>query len=199
MIKRSLNIINYQQFKQTIPGGHRVRSIRAVVITIIKKEIGENMTTERKLAINANYNGQTIVTILNYVYNWDQIMDYDELEVELFYLTPDELKYTLSESFDIDTFTNEYCKLINEKPIKEVDFDRITPDSIKVAVRDAFAQGYSAFGICYDWEAQNCFDFSFDYLVNDYLLEGDSQEFTKRINNIYLYASNQKGNKNNEI
>lgn len=33
------------------------------------------MTTERKLAINANYNGQTIVTILNYVYNWDQIMD----------------------------------------------------------------------------------------------------------------------------
>ena len=53
--------------------------------------------------------------------------------------------------------------------------------------------------MCYDWEAQNCFDFSFDYLVNDYLLEGDSQEFTKRINNIYLYASNQKGNKNNEI
>lgn len=157
------------------------------------------MTTERKLAFNANYNGQTIVTILNYIYNWDQIMDYDELEVELFYLTPDELKYTLSESFDIDTFTNEYCKLINEKPIKEVDFDRIIPDSIKVAVRDAFAQGYSAFGICYDWEAQNCFDFSFDYLVNDYLLEGDSKEFTKRINNIYLYASNQKGNKNNEI
>lgn len=114
-------------------------------------------------------------------------------------LTPDELKYTLSESFNIDTFTNEYCKLINEKPIKEVDFDRIIPDSIKVAVRDAFAQDYSAFGMCYDWEAQNCFDFSFDYLVNDYLLEGDSKEFTKRINNIYLYASNQKGNKNNEI
>lgn len=165
----------------------------------MKKEIGEKMTTERKLAFNANYNGQTIVTILNYIYNWDQIMDYDELEVELFYLTPDELKHTLSESFDIDTFTNEYCKLINTKPIKDVDFDKIIPNSIKVAVRDAFAQGYSAFGMCYDWEAQNCFDFSFDYLVNDYLLEGDSKEFTKRINNIYLYASNQKGNKNNEI
>ena len=65
--------------------------------------------------------------------------------------------------------------------------------------KDTFAEGYSTFGICFDWEAQNCFDFSFDYLVNDYLLEGDSQEFTKRINNIYLYASNQKGNKNNEI
>ena len=144
---------------------------------------------ERKLAINAHYNGQSIPTILNYLYNWNDIMEYDELEVELFYLTPNELEYVLNEHFNNDIFINETCKLINNKPINELDFDKLIPDSIKVAVRDAFNEGYTPFGMTYDWEAQNCFDFSFDYLVSDYLMESDAKEFVKRINNIYIYAS----------
>ena len=147
---------------------------------------------ERKLAINAHYNGQSIPTILNYLYNWNNIMEYDELEVELFYLTPNELEYVLNEDFNNDIFINETCKLINDKPINELDFDKLIPDSIKVAVRDAFNEGYTPFGMIYDWEAQNCFDFSFDQLVNDYLMEGDAKEFVKRINNIYIYASKSK-------
>ena len=148
--------------------------------------------TERKLAINAHYNGQSIPTILNYLYNWNNIMEYDELEVELFYLTPNELEYALNEHFNNDIFINETCKLINDKPINKLDFDKLIPDSIKVAVRDAFNEGYTPFGMTYDWEAQNHFDFSFDYLVNDYLMEGDAKEFVKRINNIYIYASKSK-------
>lgn len=144
---------------------------------------------ERKLAINAHYNGQSIPTILNYLYNWNDIMEYDELKVELFYLTPNELEYALNEHFNNDIFINETCKLINDKQINELDFDKLIPDSIKVAVRDAFNEGYTPFGMTYDWEAQNHFDFSFDYLVNDYLMEGDAKEFVKRINNIYIYAS----------
>ena len=144
---------------------------------------------ERKLAINAHYNGQSIPTILNYLYNWNDIMEYDELKVELFYLTPNELEYVLNEHFNNDIFINKTCKLINNKPINELDFDKLIPDSIKVAVRDAFNEGYTPFGMTYDWEAQNCFDFSFDYLVNDYLMEDDAKEFVKRINNIYIYAS----------
>ena len=144
---------------------------------------------ERKLAINAHYNGQSIPIILNYLYNWNDIMEYDELEIELFYLTPNELEYVLNEHFNNDIFINETCKLINDKPINELDFDKLIPDSIKVAVRDAFNEGYTPFGMTYDWEAQNCFDFSFNYLVNDYLMEGDAKEFVKRINNIYIYAS----------
>lgn len=147
---------------------------------------------ERKLAINAHYNGQSIPTILNYLYNWNNIMEYNELEVELFYLTPNELEYALNEHFNNDIFINETCKLINDKQINELDFDKLIPDSIKVAVRDAFNEGYTPFGMTYDWEAQNHFDFSFDYLVNDYLMEGDAKEFVKRINNIYIYASKSK-------
>lgn len=145
--------------------------------------------TERKLAFNAHQMGQSIPTILNYIYNWNDIMEYDELEAELFYLTPAELDYALNEKFNNDIFINETCKLINNKPINELDFNKLIPDSIKVAVRDAFNEGYTPFGMTYDWEAQNCFDFSFDYLVNDYLMEGDAKEFVKRINNIYIYAS----------
>lgn len=144
---------------------------------------------ERKLAFNAYKMGQSIPTILNYLYNWNDIMEYDELEVELFYLTKEELEYVLNKHFNNDIFINETCKLINNKPINELDFDKLIPDSIKVAVRDAFNEGYTPFGMTYDWEAQNCFDFSFDYLVNDYLMEGDAKEFVKRINNIYIYAS----------
>ena len=138
--------------------------------------------TERKLAFNAHQMGQSIPTILNYIYNWNDIMEYDELEVELFYLTPNELEYVLNEHFNNNVFINETCKLINDKPINELDFDKLIPDSIKVAVKDAFNEGYN-------WEAQSHFDFSFDYLVNDYLMEGDAKEFVKRINNIYIYAS----------
>ena len=144
---------------------------------------------ERKLAFNAYKMGQSIPTILNYLYNWNDIMEYDELEVELFYLTKEELEYVLNKHFNNDIFINETCKLINNKPINELDFDKLIPNSIKVAVRDAFNEGYTPFGMTYDWEAQNCFDFSFDYLVNDYLMEGDAKEFVKRINNIYIYAS----------
>lgn len=144
---------------------------------------------ERKLAFNALQMGQSIPTILNYLYNWNDIMEYDELEVELFYLTPNELEYALNKQFNNDIFINETCKLINDKQINELDFDKLIPDSIKVAVRDAFNEGYTPFGMTYDWEAQNHFDFSFDYLVNDYLMEGDAKEFVKRINNIYIYAS----------
>lgn len=144
---------------------------------------------ERKLVFNAHQMGQSIPTILNYLYNWNDIMEYDELEVELLYLTPNELEYVLNEHFNNDIFINEICKLINNKPINKLDFDKLIPDSIKVAVRDAFNEGYTPFGMTYDWEAQNCFDFSFDYLVNDYLIESDAKEFTKRINNIYIYAS----------
>lgn len=144
---------------------------------------------ERKLAFNALQMGQSIPTILNYLYNWNDIMEYDELEVELFYLTPNELDYALNKQFNNDIFINETCKLINDKQINELDFDKLIPDSIKVAVRDAFNEGYTPFGMTYDWEAQNHFDFSFDYLVNDYLMEGDAKEFVKRINNIYIYAS----------
>lgn len=144
---------------------------------------------ERKLTFNAYKMGQSIPTILNYLYNWNDIMEYDELEVELFYLTKEELEYVLNKHFNNDIFINETCKLINNKPINELDFDKLIPDSIKVAVRDAFNEGYTPFGMTYDWEAQNCFDFSFDYLVNDYLMEGDAKEFVKRINNIYIYAS----------
>lgn len=144
---------------------------------------------ERKLAFNAYKMGQSIPTILNYLYNWNDIMEYDELEVELFYLTKEELEYVLNKHFNNDIFINETCKLINNKPINELDFDKLIPDSIKVAVRDAFNEGYTPFGMTYDWEAQNCFDFAFDYLVNDYLMEGDAKEFVKRINNIYIYAS----------
>ena len=147
---------------------------------------------ERKLAINAHYNGQSIPIILNYLYNWNNIMEYNELEVELFYLTPNELEYALNEHFNNDIFINETCKLINDIQINELDFDKLIPDSIKVAVRDAFNEGYTPFGMTYDWEAQNHFDFSFYYLVNDYLMEGDAKEFVKRINNIYIYASKSK-------
>lgn len=148
------------------------------------------MTTEieRKLAINAHYNGQTIPTILNYINNWNNIMEYDELEAELFYLNKEELQYVLNDNFNKNSFINETCKLINDKPINELDFDKLIPDSIKVAVRDAFNEGYTPFRMTYDWEAQNCFDFSFDYLVSDYLMESDANEFVKRINNIYIYA-----------
>lgn len=144
---------------------------------------------ERKLAFNAYKMGQSIPTILDYLYNWNDIMEYDELEVELFYLTKEELEYVLNKHFNNDIFINETCKLINNKPINELDFDKLIPDSIKVAVRDAFNEGYTPFGMTYDWEAQNHFDFSFDYLVNDYLIESDAKEFVKRINNIYIYAS----------
>lgn len=108
---------------------------------------------ERKLAINAHYNGQSIPIILNYLYNWNNIMEYDELKIELFYLTPNELEYVLNEHFNNDIFINETCKLINDKPINELDFDKLIPDSIKVAVKDAFNEGYTPFGMTYDWEA----------------------------------------------
>lgn len=144
---------------------------------------------ERKLAFNAHQNGQSIPTILNYIYNWNDIMEYDELKIELFYLRQDELQYVLNGDFNKDSFINETCRLINDKPIGELNFDKLIPDSIKVAVKDAFKEGYTPFGMTYDWETQNCFDFSFDYLVNGYLMENDATEFVKRINNIYIYAS----------
>lgn len=144
--------------------------------------------TERKLAFNAYQMGQSIPTILNYINNWNDIIEYDELEAELFYLNKEELQYVLNGNFNKDSFINETCKLINDKSINELNFNKLIPDSIKVAIKDAFIEGYTPFGMTYDWEAQNCFDFSFDYLVNDYLMNGDAKEFVKRINNIYIYA-----------
>ena len=62
------------------------------------------------------------------------------------------------------------------------------PDNVKDALGFLKQQGYSKLGICYDIEAENCFDFEADIIINKWINSGTTElEKSAKITSIYKY------------
>ena len=118
------------------------------------------------------------------------------------------LPYVLNEAdFDIDLL-NEY-NIFTEKELEILEnYDSIDntlltmyfehpqistinieiPDDIDDALYTLKQQGYSNLGICYDIEAENCFDFEADIIINKWINSGTNElEKSAKITSIYKY------------
>lgn len=62
------------------------------------------------------------------------------------------------------------------------------PDNVKNALVFLKEQGYSKLGICYDIEAENCFDFEADITINKWINSGTTElEKSAKITSMYKY------------
>lgn len=62
------------------------------------------------------------------------------------------------------------------------------PDNVKDALEFLKEQGYSKLGICYDIEAENCFDFEADIIINKWINPRTNElEKSVKITSIYKY------------
>ena len=62
------------------------------------------------------------------------------------------------------------------------------PNDVKEALEFLKHQGYSKLGICYDIEAENCFDFEADITINKWINSRTSElEKSAKITSIYKY------------
>ena len=148
-----------------------------------------NMINEKHIAKKAYINNIQVYQIVKDLDSGVKINSQD-LKEDLAHFTKEEIDYILSNKFNKNRYTNEYCKIQINMDINEFQRKDLLPNPIKIAIRNTKNTGYSDIGMCLDWESGENLDYPFDYIINNYISENRHSHKFKRLNLIFFYTQN---------